>query len=332
MKSPLVVLVTITSLSLGIGASTSVFTIINAFFFQESQGLRDPEGLVAIYTSADHGGLYGESSFPDYLTLHEESETLQDLVAFRAGFLTFDSPSDAPEAPADRLIVEIVTGNYFDVMGIRLPLGRGFSPEETELGRAENLIVLSHEAWMDRFGGDPGILGKALHLDNREFTVIGVGPPGLVSRLLRLKVSGWVPFGTPTGIWHATPEELASRRDHDCNIMARLKEGTPIDAVRSELGLIATRLKPKEMPKAKVDPDLCTGCVFCVDVCPYNALSMVDYDSVPGVNMVAVVDQDACMGCDHLCTSVCIKDAIELHMLAPPKKDAPKEAKQPVGS
>jgi predicted permease len=252
MKSPLVVLVTITSLSLGIGASTSVFTIINAFLFQESQGLRDPEGLVAIYTSADHGGLYGESSFPDYLTLHEESETLEDLVAFRAGFLTFDPPADAPEAPADRLIVEIVTGNYFDVMGIRLPLGRGFSPEETELGQAEDLIVLSHEAWMDRFGGDPGILGRALHLDHREFTVIGVGPPGLVSRLLRLKVSGWVPFGTPTGIWHATPEELASRRDHDCIIMARLKEGTPIDAVRSELGLIATRLT-EEYPEAWTD-------------------------------------------------------------------------------
>jgi len=106
----------------------------------------------------------------------------------------------------------------------------------------------------------------------------------------------------------------------------------PVNAILDDTGLIATRLKPKELPKAKVDPDLCTGCVFCVDVCPYNALSMVDYDSVPGVNMVAVVDQEACMGCDHLCTSVCIKDAIELHMLAPPKKGEATKAGQPVGS
>lgn len=102
----------------------------------------------------------------------------------------------------------------------------------------------------------------------------------------------------------------------------------PVNAILDDTGEIATRLKPKEQPKAKVDPDLCTGCVFCVDVCPYNALAMVDYDSVPGVNMVAVVDQDACMGCDHLCTSVCIKDAIELHYLEPKKA----RQKSPVGA
>jgi len=101
----------------------------------------------------------------------------------------------------------------------------------------------------------------------------------------------------------------------------------PVNAILDDTGELATRLKPKEVRKAKVDPDLCTGCVFCVDVCPYNALSMVDYDSVAGVNMVAVVDQGACMGCDHLCTSVCIKDAIELHVL-----EGDQAREQPVGA
>ena len=100
-----------------------------------------------------------------------------------------------------------------------------------------------------------------------------------------------------------------------------------MNAILDDEGSVATRLKPKELPKAKVDPDLCTGCVFCVDVCPYSALQMVDYDSVPGVNMVAIVDQDACMGCDHLCTSVCIKDAIEIHFV---DKDAQAQV-APVG-
>ncbi len=251
-KTPIVVLVTVFSLTVGIGASTSVFSLVNAFLFQESEGLADPDGLVAVYTSADHGGLYGESSFPDFLSLQEQSETLEGLVAYRAGFLTFDPPASNPDSPPDRLIVEIVTGNYFDVLGIPVPLGRGFLPEETQIGQALDLIVLSHEEWIDRFGGDRGVLGQTLDLNGRDFTVIGVGPPGLVSRMNRLKVSGWVPLGTPEGIWHATPQELASRRDHDCNIMARLGDGTTFEMAQSELSLIASRLG-EEFPEAWTD-------------------------------------------------------------------------------
>ena len=251
-KSPLLVLVTALSLTIGIGASTSVFTIVNAFLFQESQGLEDPESLIALYTSADHGGLFAESSFPDYLSVVDQAETLDGAVAFRAGFMAVDPPPGAPEGPIDRLIVEIVTGNYFDVLGISLPLGRGFLPEETRIGEALDLIVLSHDAWMDRFGGDPGALGRTLRLNNREFTVIGVGPQGLVSRMSRLKVDGWVPFGTPLGIWNATPQELASRRDHDLNILARLRSGATLDAAQSEMNLIAGRLL-EAYPDAWVD-------------------------------------------------------------------------------
>lgn len=241
-RAPLVVLITVVSLSLGIGASTSVFTIINAFLFQDAAGLSDPDRLVAVYTSNERGGLYGESSFPDYLDLSETAETLDGVVAFRAGFMTLEPSPGLPEASPDRMIVEIVSGNYFDVLGIRPPLGRGFLSEETRLGSAENVIVLSHRTWMDRFDGDRGVLGRILRLDGKEFEVIGVAPEGLVSRMLRLRVDGWVPFGTPGGIWNATPQELSSRRDHDCMILGRMAEGATVDAVQAELTLLADRL------------------------------------------------------------------------------------------
>jgi len=250
-RAPLVVLITVASLSLGIGASTAVFTIINAFLFQESTGLSDPDHLVAVYTSNERGGLYGESSFPDYLDLSEATETLDGVVATRAGFMTLDPPADAPDSPPDRMIVEIVSGNYFDVLGIRPPLGRGFLPEETVVGSARHVIVLSHQSWMDRFDGDPGILDRTIRLDGKEFQVIGVAPEGLVSRMLRLKVEGWVPFGTPGGIWNATPQELSSRRDHDCMILGRMAEDATLETVRTELTLLAGRF-------AEVHPDAWT--------------------------------------------------------------------------
>lgn len=251
-KAPLVAVITVVSLSLGIGASTAVFSVINAFLFQESEGLSHPEELVAIYTTNERGGAYGESSFPDYQDLADRTETLDGVAALRAGFLTFDPPPDAPATRTDRLIVEIVSGNYFQVLGIRPPLGRAFLPEETRLGSAHDVIVLSHEFWASRFDSDPAILGKALPLNGREFTVIGVAPPGLVSRLLRLKVQGWVPFGTPQGIWNATPLELASRRDHDCILVGRLKKGSSIEAAQSELTLLASHLH-EAYPEAWTD-------------------------------------------------------------------------------
>ncbi len=143
-KSPLVVMVTVLSLTLGIGASASVFTVVNAFLFQESAGVADPEGVVAIYTSEDGGRLHGESSFPDYLDIAERARTLEGVAAVRAGVVAFDPPPDAPNTPRDRILVEIVTGNFFRVMGIRVPRGRGFLPEETRPESARPVIVISH--------------------------------------------------------------------------------------------------------------------------------------------------------------------------------------------
>jgi len=251
-KAPLVALVTVASLTLGIGASTSVFAVINAFLFQESEGLGDPQELVAIYTTNERGSAYGESSFPDYQDLARDTETMEGVTAFRAGFLTFDPPPDAPDAKPDRIIVEIVSGNYFQVLGIRPPLGRAFLPEETRLGSAHDVLVLSHDFWASRFDSDPSVLGRRLHLNGREFTVVGVAPPGLVSRLLRLKIQGWVPFGTPQGIWNATPQELASRRDHDCMLVGRLKDGVSLEAAQGELTLMASHLH-EEHPEAWTD-------------------------------------------------------------------------------
>jgi predicted permease len=254
-RTPLAILITVASLAIGIGASTSVFTIANAFLFQESTGLADTDDLMAVYTSDERGNLYDETSFQDYLSVAEEVEAFDGAAAYRAGVLSLGEGEGA-----ERVIVEIVTGNYFDILGIRPPLGRGFLPDETQLGGAQRVIVLSHEAWQQRLAGSRSAIGRTVTLDGEEFTVVGVAPEGLLSRLWRLKVYGWVPVGIPGGTYHSTPRELEDREDRDYLVMAHLAPGATPQQAETQLASLANRLR-QEYPDAWED-DRGQGRVF----------------------------------------------------------------------
>lgn len=236
-KTPVVAVVTILSLGLGIGASTAVFTIGNAFLFADPGGLVHPENLVAVYTSSDRGRLYDETSFQDYLDIAADSRSLENVAAYRVGVL---NAGDARRR--DRIVTELVTGNYFAVLGVTPALGRFFDAGETVVGSAHRVMVLSYRAWQDRFGGAPDVVGREWRLDGEVFTVVGVGPEGLRGRFLRLDVEGWIPLGIPGGTYHATPEELADRGDRDYQVIGRLRPGATRPDAGAELAVLAQRL------------------------------------------------------------------------------------------
>ncbi|TFH66742.1 MAG: ABC transporter substrate-binding protein, partial [Gemmatimonadales bacterium] len=175
-KSPGLVLVTVLSLGLGIAVSATVFSMANALVFGDPGPIRDPESIIAVYSGED-GRPYGEVSFPDYRDIRAEMGALEDLTAHRVGVVAIGDPMDR-----DRIIVEMVSGNYFQILGANPALGRAFLPEETGIGNAERLFVLSHRAWQERFGGDRGVLGTTVQLDGQPFTIIGVAPEGLMGR------------------------------------------------------------------------------------------------------------------------------------------------------
>ncbi len=237
VKTPLVIVVTVVSLGLGIGATTFVFTVTNALLFRAPSNVSAPEDLVTVYTAEASGNQYGGNSFPDYLSMLEHVPALENANAIRLGGVRLG------EATATRpLFAEIVTGDYFRVLGIPLPLGRGFLPEESVVGSAHRVAVISHRLWQDHFAAAPDVLGKPLRLDGREFTVIGVAPQGMVSRFLALKVDVWVPLGIPGGTFRATPAALANRGDRDFMVVARLKDGATIEQAQAQLTVMANRL------------------------------------------------------------------------------------------
>jgi predicted permease len=243
-QAPLVVLTTMLSLGLGIGLATTVFTVANAMLLRPSVGpAADIDRLTVLYTSQELGNANGASSFPDYLSMVDSVDELgdesafEDLMAYRMGMMTLEDG----EVPT-RLMVEIVTGNYFDVLGVPVPLGRGFSPGETRIGAAQPVTVISHRLWRDRFGADPEVLGTVLQVDGVPFTVIGIAPEGLTGRMLSLEIDAWLPLGIPGGTYHATPTELADRDDREYGVMGRLRHAATIERAQTQMALLAESL------------------------------------------------------------------------------------------
>lgn len=247
VATPVQVVVTVLSLGIGIGLTTSVFAVANAFLMQSPGGLTDTDGLVALYTSDERGRLYDASSYPDVDDVAREADVFEGVSAIRPGVVFWDQGESSR-----RVIVEIVNGNYFDVLRADPVLGRSFAPEETVVGSAGQVTVISYDLWQTRFGGDPSVLGRALRLDGRDFTVIGVAPEGLLGRLLRLKVDAWLPVGVPGGIYHSTPGELVDRSAREYMVYGRLRRGVSVEQAQARLNVVAARLR-SEYPDAWVD-------------------------------------------------------------------------------
>ncbi len=245
-KSPVVFAVVVLSLAIGIGASTTVFSMVNAFLLRPAS-TELPDDYVAIFTSDSDGRLYGDTSYPDYLDMLDGVEAIESTFLHRVGGVELDDGGGRK-----RLLVEIVGGRYFELMRLPLTLGRGFTAEENAIGSAERLVVLSHHLWQQRFGADPEVLGRTVRLDGHPYAVVGVGPKGFLSRLFGLRIDAWVPMGVPGGIYHVRPSGLADRCDRQYRVLARLKPGASFVQVKAQLELLAPRLYG-EYPEAWSD-------------------------------------------------------------------------------
>ncbi len=236
-KEPLVVGVTVISLAIGIGATTSVFGIANALLFPPAAGLGEPESLVSLYTSLDDGDPHGRMSYPDYLDVVSRADALEGVTA--AGF---DVSTLGEGGAAQLLLTQVVSGNFFDVLGIRPVHGRGFLAEETEVGGAERVVVISHALWEGRFGRDPDALGQAIRLNGHAFTVVGVAPEGLSSRLALLEPDLWIPVGIPGVSPRRSLAELGRRDKRNYQVMGRLRADASLPQLEAQLDVLSRGL------------------------------------------------------------------------------------------
>ncbi len=160
------------TLALGIGANAVIFSAVDAVLLQRAP-VSDPDSVVSIYTtSADGRDPFSTTSYPDYVDLRDSS-VLQGVAVFASVPFVLQGSGGAESVSG-----ELVSGNFFDVLGVKIPHGRAFSADEDRPGAPVRVVVLSDGTWTTRFGADPSIVGRTITLNGNAYTVIGVAPKG----------------------------------------------------------------------------------------------------------------------------------------------------------
>jgi putative ABC transport system permease protein len=227
LKKPGFTLIALGSLTLGIGANTLVFSVVdglilNPFPYPEQDHL---VALGVTFPRLGRGQQFVEAiSAPEYGDVHEQSSTLDRFVAFDLGNRDLGGV-DEPQ----RLFTGFFWGDAFQTLGMRPALGRGFLTEEIEQGQP--VAVISHRVWQSRFGGDSSVVGSNITVNGQPTTLVGVMPP----RLLLLDADLWLPM------W-ASPDVLP-RNQRQFNVLARVRPGYSLEQVNSELAAISGRVE-----------------------------------------------------------------------------------------
>jgi hypothetical protein len=168
-KNPGFTTVAVLTLALGIGANAVIFSLISTILLRPLP-INHPEQMFAIHQGKQNDPSYSQSmSYPNYKDIRDRNQVLSSMAVYR-----FDPMSLSHNGNNERVWGYLVSGNYFDVLGVRPFLGRTFLPEEDRTPNARSVVVLSYSCWQRRFGGDRGIVGGPVVINSRSFTAVGV--------------------------------------------------------------------------------------------------------------------------------------------------------------
>jgi predicted permease len=237
-NSPGFVAVAVVTLGLGIAASTTVFSWIDTVILRPITGVRNAHELVELEGIAPDGGRLGACTHPDFRAFQQGLTVASGVVASHTSFFTIGS-SDHP----GRALGEVVSANFFTVLGVKPFLGRLFLPQEDRDARgAYPIAVISHRLWTAQFGADPGIVGRAVRINGHPLTVVGVTPPDFRGTFGGAAFDVWVPLSMILEMGALNTWAADDWNARFLNVIVRLKPGVTIEQAREEARVIAARI------------------------------------------------------------------------------------------
>ena len=233
IKNPGFTLVVVLCLALGIGATSTIFSLANMLLFRELP-IDKPAEVVAVNRGL---GQAPPGSYPDYVDYRDKNKSFSGFAATCITPLNFSNGTQTEIVPG-----EIVTGNYFTVLGVKAAQGRTFLPEEDKTPGANPVAVISHRFWIRRFNSDPNLVGKTMTLNGQSYTIIGIAPEQFTGSMVMYNVDMWVPMMMQTQLIPTHPDWLTDRRVDWLNLLGRLKPGVSMAQAEADLNLIDSQL------------------------------------------------------------------------------------------
>ena len=238
-KSPGSTAAVVMALALGIGMNTTVFSFVNALLLRPPRRVEAPNTLVELWLhNRVASGIQGylPLTYPDYVYYRDHNQSFTGMLAFDG-----DPESVIWNRFGEGQVVQgqLVSGNFFSVLGVNAFLGRTFLPEDDQTGNPQPVVVLGHSFWQQRLGSDPQIVGKSLLLNGTNFNVIGVAPSGFAGLLVAIEPDFWAPA---TMIEQVTRDSgrLTNRQAYWLLAVGRLKPGVDVTRARAEMNRLAS--------------------------------------------------------------------------------------------
>ena len=237
LKSPGFTLVAVATLAVGIAANTTVFSWIDSVLLRPMPGTADPPSLVAFETVAPNGE-YLTTSYADYRDYRDNLKLISGLALAQPRAL-----SVGEDEHAERVWGELVSGNYFAVLGMKPVLGRVFAPEEYgDREGAYPVAVIGEGLWKRMFNGDPQILNKTIRINRQRLTVIGVAPGEFHGSVPGLTFEVWAPAVMGRQLNLMADWYLGDRQTRAFLVLARLNAGVTLERARAEIRAVSAKL------------------------------------------------------------------------------------------
>jgi len=253
-KSPGFTVSTVSTLTLAIGATTAIFTVLEALMLR-SLPVREPERLVAIGDpAAVHSWSWGTPrtnifSFPLYRELRDRNGVFSSLLASAR----VDNLDIAIDGDSEEIDARLVTGNYFETLGVAAVLGRTFTAAEDRVPGGDPYVVISYPYWRRRFAGDPSAIGRTIRLRNYPFTIVGVAPPDFFGEVVGDRPQVWAPMMMEPQLLPGR-DFLEAVDTHALLLIGRLAPGVTIDQARGNVAAVVRQALTVTLA-SRISPD-----------------------------------------------------------------------------
>jgi predicted permease len=258
-KSPGFTVAAVVVLALGIGVNTAIFSLVNAMLLQAPAYARPAEIVQVFSQDKKNPKSFRAFSYPTYADIRDQNDVFAGVLAHNTTVVGIGDKQNTR-----RVMADIVSSNYFSVLGVPPAYGRAFLPEEEKPGRGERVAIVSYSYWQKQ-GNDPGVLGRSVTISGRPFTIVGIMPKGFTGTMSVFAPEIWLPLGVyeeaTNDFVGGRGDTLADRGSSKLLVIARLKPGLTAAAALPSLKGLAANLE-SAFPVEQKDQTFTTAPLF----------------------------------------------------------------------